>query len=85
MLSRATDMTGANPFPLSQAQAGERVRVVALRGGEGFARRMTEMGLNVGSELTVRQHQGGGLVVSRGETRFALGAGLAHQVWVQQL
>lgn len=73
------------PFPLSVAREGMRLRVVALRGGDGFARRMTELGLNVGSELTVRQRQGGGLVVSRGEARFALGAGLALRVWVQSL
>jgi ferrous iron transport protein A len=68
------------------ADEGARVRVVALRGGEVLARRMTEMGLNVGSELTVRQRQGGGgLVVSRGETRFALGGGMAHKVMVERV
>jgi ferrous iron transport protein A len=47
---------------------------------------MTEMGLNVGSELIVRQRQGGGgLVVSRGETRFALGGGMAHKVMVEKV
>lgn len=73
-------------FPLSMADEGARVRIVALRGGAGLDRRMTEMGLNVGSELTVRKRQGGGgLVVSRGETRFALGGGLAHKVMVERV
>jgi ferrous iron transport protein A len=68
------------------AEEGERVRIVALRGGAGLDRRMTEMGLNAGSELVVRQHQaGGGLVVSRGETRFALGGGMAHKVMVARV
>ena len=72
------------PFPLSMADEGAHVRIVTLRGGAGLDRRMTEMGLNVGSELTVRQRQGGGgLVVSRGETRYALGAGMAHKVMVE--
>lgn len=78
-------MTRNAPFPLSQAQEGERVRVVALHGGEGLARRMIEMGLNVGSELSVRQRQGGAVVVSRGGTRFALGVGMAHKLWVCRL
>jgi ferrous iron transport protein A len=70
--------------PLSLTEEGARVRVVALRGGVGVDRRMTELGLNVGSELTVRQRQGrGGLVVSRGESRLALGMGLAHKVLVE--
>lgn len=67
------------------AGEGVRLRVVALRGGGGMDRRMTEMGLNVGSELTVRQRHGGGVVVSRGETRYALGGGLAHKVMVERL
>ena len=44
---------------------------------------MTEMGLNVGAELLVCQRQGGGLVVMRGETRFALGGGIAHKIMVK--
>lgn len=73
-------------FPLSMADEGMRVRVVALRGGAGLVMRMTEMGLNVGSELTVLHRQrGGGLVVGRGETRFALGGGLAHKVMVERV
>ncbi len=69
-------------LPLSMAGENAKVRIVALLGGPGLARRLTEMGLNVGSEITVRQSQGGGLVVSRGETRFALGAGVAHRIMV---
>jgi ferrous iron transport protein A len=64
------------------ADEGARVRVVGLAGGNGLERRMTEMGLNVGAELVVRQRQGGGLVVMRGATRFALGGGMAHKIMV---
>jgi len=64
------------------ADEGARVRVVALQGGAGLDKRMTEMGLNVGAELVVRQRQGGGVVVMRGETRFALGGGMAHRIMV---
>ncbi len=69
-------------FPLMMADEGARVRVVALQGGAGLDKRMTEMGLNVGAELVVRQRQGGGVVVMRGETRFALGGGMAHRIMV---
>ena len=74
-------MTSAS-FPLMMSNEGARVRITALTGGAGFGRRMTEMGLNVGAELFVRQRQGGGLVVMRGETRFALGGGMAHKILV---
>jgi ferrous iron transport protein A len=79
-------MSASIAFPLSMADDGACVRVVALRGGDNLTKRMTEMGLNVGSELVVRQRQGGGgLVVSRGETRFALGGGMAHKVMVEKV
>jgi ferrous iron transport protein A len=69
-------------FPLSMAGEGSRVRVVALLGGAGLDKRLTEMGLNPGSELNVRQRRGGGMVVSRGETRLGLGFGMAHKILV---
>ncbi len=64
------------------AQEGERVRIYLLRGGKGLEMRLTSLGLNVGSELVVSQHQGGNMVVLRGETRLALGAGMAHKIMV---
>lgn len=71
------------PFPLSLANKGEVVRIVALRAGRGLDRRLTEMGLHIGSELCVRQSpSGGALVVTRGEGRLALGAGMAHKILV---
>lgn len=73
---------GARAFPLAMADEGASVRVVALHGGEQLGRRATEMGLNVGAELVVRQREAGGLVVMRGETRFALGGGMAHRILV---
>ena len=72
-------------LPLSMADEGLRVVIVALRGGAGLDRRVTEMGLNVGAELTVRQREGGGVVVMRGQTRFALGGGMAHKIIVAPL
>jgi ferrous iron transport protein A len=68
--------------PLMMSNEGDRVRVVALMGGTGLDKRMTQIGSNVGAELTVVLRQGGGLVVQRGESRFALGGGMAHKVMV---
>lgn len=78
-------MSQAKAFPLSMADEGRHVLVVALRGGFGLDRRMTEMGINVGAKLVVRQREGGGVVVMRGETRFALGGGMAHKIMVAPL
>lgn len=70
-------------YPLMMANEGDRVRIVSLRGGAGLDRRMTEIGINIGATLEVRQHQGCGVVVMRGETRFALGGGMAHKIMVE--
>ncbi len=69
-------------FPLAMAGEGTRVRIQLLRGGKGLEMRLTSLGLNVGSELVVSQHQGGKMVVLRGETRLALGAGMAQKIMV---
>lgn len=72
----------AKAFPLSMASDGEQVRITQLLGGKGLAMRLTELGLNQGTEISVVQRQGGGLVVARGGTRIALGGGMAMKILV---
>ncbi len=69
-------------FPLTMASEGERVRIQALQGGKGLMMRLTELGLNQGTELRIVHRRGGGLVVARGETRIALGGGMATKILV---
>lgn len=70
-------------FPLPMATENARVEIVSIHGGSGLMRRLADLGLNVGCELSVRQRMGGQLVVCRGETRFALGAGMAQKILVR--
>jgi ferrous iron transport protein A len=72
-------------FPLMMADEGAHLRIVALHGGKGLTTRLTELGLNVGSEVRVLQRQGGGLLVARGESRIALGGGMAAKIQVVPL
>lgn len=72
-------------FPLAMANESDVLRIEALLGGIGMARRVSEMGLAIGSEIIVHQRQGCGLVISRGETRFALGTGMAHKIMVSKV
>ncbi|MEJ2611925.1 MAG: FeoA family protein [Candidatus Thiodiazotropha sp.] len=72
------------PFPLAMAQKDEKVNICSLCGGKGLKTRLTSLGLNVGSEVTILQRRGGNLVVIRGETRLALGAGMAQKIMVTQ-
>lgn len=71
------------PFALAMADEGARVRIIALRAGQGLDRRLTDLGLNIGSELSVVQRQGAGLVVARDNTRIAVGGGMAMKIMVE--
>jgi ferrous iron transport protein A len=72
----------SQPFPLTMADEGVALRIVALRAGRGLDLRLTELGLNVGSELRVVQRRGGGIIVARGQARIAIGGGMATKVMV---
>lgn len=76
------EINHAKSFPLTMAGEGERVRIQSLQGGKGLAMRLTELGLNQGAEVRILQRQGGGLLVARGETRIALGGGMAARILV---
>lgn len=78
-----TDPTTAKAFPLALAQNGERLRIAAFRSGKGLSRKLGTLGLKKGSEVTVAQRQrGGGVVVSQGSNRVALGAATAQMILV---
>ncbi len=70
-------------MPLAMACAGERVRIVSLAGGRGMRQHLSSMGLNVGSEIEViRRGHPGPFLVASGDTRLAIGAGMAHKIMV---
>lgn len=75
--------SSTSAFPLAMASEGSVVQIVSVQGGAGILHRLTDMGLNIGSEIKVFQREGAGLVIARGETRFALGAGMAHKILVR--
>ena len=70
-------------LPLSTLRSGNRGTVIALQGGGGFQERITSMGLFVGCEVEVLGGgDGGRMVLATGETRIALGHGMADKVLV---
>lgn len=70
------------PMALVYATEGQHLRIVSLRAGRNLDRRLTDLGLNIGSEIEVTQRQGGGLVVARDSVRIAVGAGMAVKIMV---
>lgn len=69
-------------MPLAMAAPGEKVRVTELRGGGRHAAQLSDLGLNMGSELEVLTCNGGPMVVAAKGSRFALGRGMADKIMV---
>lgn len=72
-------------LPLPLAGEGVAVRMVGVNGGQRAAHRLAELGLTTGATLTVLRDNGGTLIVAVGDTRLALGAGVAHTILVTPL
>ncbi|MBE9566014.1 MAG: ferrous iron transport protein A [Proteobacteria bacterium] len=70
--------------PLALVAPGEKVTLVDVRGGAGIKRRLTAIGLRLGSRVRLLHNTGRGpVLVMSGDMRLALGRGLAHRVWVR--
>lgn len=71
-------------MPLAMATAGEKLRVLEVKGCGQATIQLHNMGIAVGSELEVISCNGGPMVVAVGGTRLALGRGMAQKVLVSQ-
>jgi ferrous iron transport protein A len=69
---------------LAELPIGEAAHIAEIRGGRALTRRLLGLGLRIGSLVTVLHHRGQGVVLSNGETRVALGGGVAEKLWVRR-
>ncbi len=75
--------TVVQAFPLVMAEVGKWVKVVGVVGGKNLARRLMVMGMIEDTQVQVLLcHNSTGVVVACGETRLAVGAGVAHKIMV---
>lgn len=65
-------------------EPGRKGTVLALTGGREFQAKLVSMGFNVGSVVTVLKSGvgGSGLLVATGDTRLAIGNGIAERIVV---
>ncbi|NEQ48001.1 MAG: ferrous iron transport protein A [Leptolyngbya sp. SIOISBB] len=70
-------------LPLAMMTVGDRVWVVDITGGHRMVRRLADLGVMPGCEITLvsRTHSGSVVVALQG-CRIGLGAGMAHRVIV---
>ncbi|MCD6419766.1 MAG: ferrous iron transport protein A [Synergistetes bacterium] len=69
-------------MPLAYAKTGETLRIQNIAGGRNLSRRLAEMGLYPGSTIKVISNQGGPIIIAIGETRLAIGKGMAAKIFV---
>lgn len=71
-------------IPLANVSASTKATVAALRGGSGFQTRITSMGIYVGCRVEVLiGGSEGRMIVAVGDTRIALGHGMAEKIMVR--
>lgn len=76
-------MTDVDGFPLAQAGDGEQVEIVAVAGGRGAQRRLSDLGLSRGQRVRIVARQPGSpVLVALGANRIAVGFGLALKIRV---
>ena len=71
--------------PLSRLRAGQAATVRSLAGGYEFQHRLACMGLHVGCTVKVLRPGalfGGPVLVALGQTRLAIGRGMAEKILV---
>jgi ferrous iron transport protein A len=70
-------------LPLTMMAVGDCVWIIEIKGGHRMVRRLTDLGLTQGSEITiVSRTDSGSVIVGFQSCRIGLGAGIAHRVLV---
>lgn len=72
-------------IPLSMVEAGKRVRIRRVIGGNGVIKKLREMGLLDGEELCILTNADGPVVVTKDSLKFALGKGISHKILVEEV
>lgn len=73
----------AAAFPLGLAAVGETLEIQSFRSGMEMEKRLAAMGLRPGTLCQVLQNERpGGIVLRVGQSRLALGMGMAHKILV---
>ena len=71
--------------PLSSLGVGQACRLMDVGAGRRLRRRLAELGLTPGVQMTVLQNTGGPVLICVRNSRLALGRQMAHKLDVQLL
>jgi Fe2+ transport system protein FeoA len=71
--------------PLSALTYGNQAKITKITGGCNLIKRLNEMGLTLGTTITVVSDScGGPIVIEVRDSRLALGRGVATKIYVEQ-
>lgn len=74
-----------NLIPISMISPGEKVRIVKIRGGQHFLRRLSRMGVRPHETVEIISNDfEGPFLLKVKEVRIALGHGMAHKIMVKR-
>ena len=77
-------MSPKDLLPLTMLPPGQPARIVEVRAGRHLKDRLAGLGLLPGNTVKVLRDNGGPLLLAVGETRLALGRGMAHKILVTE-
>ncbi len=69
-------------MPILFAPKGEKVKIVAISAGDDVKKRLTDMGLGIGSTVTLLSSAGGNIVVDVLGVRVAINRDIAMKIRV---
>ncbi len=72
-------------MPLNAIEIGRYAEVNNVIGGEMMCKKLMEMGVNKGSVIEMVRNDSGPLIIRVGESRLALGRGMAQKVMVREV
>jgi ferrous iron transport protein A len=79
------DQPVSRPRTLAQLPIGALALITDIHGGRELQRKLSGLGIRVGSRVRVEHRRGSGLVVAAGSTRIALGGGIVDKLAVSVL
>ena len=76
-------LIGEQLFPLSTSQIGDRVMISQILSGQNMERRLSQVGLTLGSKVQIiSKTKSGSVIVCLQDEQVGLGAGMAERVMV---
>jgi ferrous iron transport protein A len=73
-----------NKLDLTQLKAGKEAKIIEIAGGQGMLRRVESLGIRDGAKIkkVSSQMMRGPITVQIGNTRVAIGFGMAQKIFV---